>query len=151
MLSETFSWIIRFCTNLWICSLCDAVIKGIIHPKIKITSWFTHPKTILGVWLSFFRWIQFKSYIKKCPGSQSFKYGFVLHKHIDLLLKAFINPLEPRGALFMMDRWTLLDFKISTVIHCHYKAWKSQDIFLYSSNCICLKKESHILLGWHEG
>ncbi len=35
---------------------------------------------------------------------------------------ASLHPLEPRGALFM-------DFKISTPIHCLYKAWKSKDIF----------------------
>jgi len=27
-------------------------------------------------------------------------------------------------------------------IHCHYKAWKSQDIF-YNSDCIRLKEENH--------
>jgi len=30
---------------------------------------------------------------------------------------------------FMMDRCTFMDFKTETAIHCHYKAWKSQDIF----------------------
>ncbi len=29
----------------------------------------------------------------------------------------------------MLDGRTLFSFKISTPIHCHYKAWKSQDIF----------------------
>ncbi len=33
---------------------------------------------------------------------------------------------EPCGALFVMDGCTLLDFKISTATHCHYKVWKSQ-------------------------
>ncbi len=47
----------------------------------------------------------------------------------DSLQKAFINSPEPSGALFMMDVYTFLGFKISTAIHCHYKAWKSQDIF----------------------
>ncbi len=51
----------------------------------------------------------------------------------------------------MMDRCTFLGFKTLTTIHCHYKAWKSQDIFLYNSDCICLKEESHIHLGWLEG
>ncbi len=59
---------------------------------------------------------------------------------------AFINPPEPCGALFMMDWCTFLSFKISTSIHCHYIVWKSQDIFfLYNSDCICLKDESHKL------
>ncbi len=35
--------------------------------------------------------------------------------------------------------------------HCHYKAWKSQDIFLYNSDCINLKEESRIHLKWLEG
>ncbi len=52
----------------------------------------------------------------------------------------------------MMDVCTLLDFKILSTIHCHYKAGKSQDIFLYkNANCICLKEESHIHLGRLEG
>ncbi len=35
----------------------------------------------------------------------------------------------------MMDRYTFLGLKCSTPIHCHYKAWKSQDILLlYSSH-----------------
>ncbi len=32
--------------------LCD--FKGIVHPKMKMTPWFTHPQAILGVWLSSF-------------------------------------------------------------------------------------------------
>ncbi len=43
----------------------------------------------------------------------------------DSLQKTFIHPAEPRGALFMMDGCTFLGFKISTTIHCHYKAWTS--------------------------
>ncbi len=64
---------------------------------------------------------------------------------------AFIKPPELCEALFMMDGCTFLGFKISTTIHYHYKAWKSQDIFLYNSNCINLKEQSHIPLGWIEG
>ncbi|XDV31154.1 hypothetical protein PO909_033909 [Leuciscus waleckii] len=30
---------------------------------------------------------------------------------------------------FIMDGCTFMDFKLETSIHCHYKAWKSQDIF----------------------
>ncbi len=48
----------------------------------------------------------------------------------------------------MMDGCTLLEFKISTAIHCHYKVWKSQECF---SDCIRLKEESHIQLGWLRG
>ncbi len=42
-------------------------------------------------------------------------------------------------------------FKITTPIHCHYKSWKSQDIFWYNSDCIRLKEESNIHLGCLEG
>jgi len=30
---------------------------------------------------------------------------------------------------FMMDRFTFLHFSKKIPIHCHYKAWKGQDIF----------------------
>ncbi len=57
-----------------------------------------------------------------------------LTQHIHSLQKAFINPPEPCGVLFMMDGCTLLDFKISTPIHCHCPGYsnarKSWDIFL---------------------
>jgi len=36
-------------------------------------------------------------------------------------------------------------------IHSHYKAWKSQDIFLYNSDCVDLKEESNVHLVWLEG
>ncbi len=47
------------------------------------------------------------------------------------LQKAIINPLEPCGVglLFIMDGCSILGFKISTTIYCHYKAGKSQGIF----------------------
>ncbi len=71
----------------------------------------------------------------------------VLNMHIVLqkLQKDFINPPEPRRAL-MMDGCTFLGLKISTSIHCHYKAWKAQDIFYYNSDYF-----NHIHLGWLEG
>ncbi len=74
-----------------------------------------------------------------------------LHKCFTSLQKAFINPPEPCEVLFMMDGCTLFCFKISTTIHCLYKACKSRDIFKYNSYCICLKEESQIHLGWLEG
>ncbi len=58
-----------------------------------------------------------------------FNTDIFLHKCIASFQKSFINPTEPYGAIFMMDRCTSLGFKISTTIHCHYKAWKNQDIF----------------------
>ncbi len=48
----------------------------------------------------------------------------------------------------MKDGCTFLGFKISTTIHCNYKSWKSQDIFLYNADCIRFNEESHIHLGW---
>ncbi len=35
--------------------------------------------------------------------------------------------------------------------HCNDNAWNSQDNFLYNSDWICLKEESHIHLGCLEG
>ncbi len=44
--------------------------------------------------------------------------------------KAYINPPGAMCSSFY-DGWTyFLGFKMSTPIHCHYKAWKSQKIFL---------------------
>ncbi len=57
-----------------------------------------------------------------------FKYGYFSYTNASLQ-KAFINPPEPCGVLYMMDGCTFLGFKILTTIHCHYKTWKSQDIF----------------------
>ncbi len=51
----------------------------------------------------------------------------------------------------MMDGCTFWGFNILPRIHCYHKAWKSQDIFEYNSNGICLKEESHIHIGWLEG
>ncbi len=65
---------------------------------------------------------------------------FLLHKCIDSHQKAFINLSEPCEALLMLDLCTLVCFTIRR----HYKAWKSQDIFLCNSDCIRLKEESHI-------
>ncbi len=42
-------------------------------------------------------------------------------------------------------------FKILTPYTAIIKLGKSQDIFLYNSDCIHLKEESHIHLGWLEG
>ncbi len=41
--------------------------------------------------------------------------------------------------------WSFLSFKLMATIHCHYKAWKSQGVYLYNSDCVHLKEESHIL------
>ncbi len=47
----------------------------------------------------------------------------------------------------MMDGCTILGFKISSPIHYNYKAWKSQDIFLYNSDCARLKEEFIYILN----
>ncbi len=58
-----------------------------------------------------------------------FKYGYYSYKkRIDSFQEAFINPLGHMMQYFMMDECALLNFKISTPIYCHYKAWKSEDI-----------------------
>jgi len=40
---------------------------------------------------------------------------------------------------------------LQCTIHSHYKAKKSQDIFIYKSDCVWMKEESLIELGWLEG
>ncbi len=44
-------------------------IKGLIHPKMKITPCFTHPQGILGVYDFLLSDESNQSYIKNCPGS----------------------------------------------------------------------------------
>ncbi len=44
-------------------------VKGIVHPKMKITPLFTHPQAILGVYDVLLSDKYNRSYIKKCPGS----------------------------------------------------------------------------------
>ncbi len=48
----------------------------------------------------------------------------------------------PPRALFMMDGCTFLGLKISTAIHCHYNAWKSQDIFIITL-CLSERRKSY--------
>ncbi len=45
--------------------LCNIHLKGIVHPKIKIAPWFTHPQAIRGVYDFLFRWIQSEFYKKQ--------------------------------------------------------------------------------------
>ncbi len=47
------------------------------------------------------------------------------------------------GTLLMMDGCTFLGFKISNSIHCHYKAWKSQEFF-YITQIIFVRKKKVI-------
>jgi len=61
------------------------------------------------------------------------------------------NPHEPFWSLFTMDGCTILSINLLVEIHCHFKTWKSQDIFLDNSDCIRSKEESHLHLGWLEG
>ncbi len=78
-------------------------------------------------------------------GLYNFKYGYLfLQKCIDLLQEAFIHPPEPCDARFNMDACTYLTTfgLLNKNTHpCHYKAWKSQDNFLYTSDWIHLKEE----------
>jgi len=54
---------------------------------------------------------------------------------------------------YIYDGWMnlFLASKHAPPVHYHYNAWKSQDIFKYISDCVCLKDESHIHLGCLEG
>ncbi len=80
---------------------------------------------------------------------------FFLKECINSLQEAFIHPPEPREARFIMDGCALLDFfwtgKKKTSAHCHFKAWKGKEFFLYISDWIPLKEESHVHLGCLEG
>ncbi len=49
--------------------------KMIVHPKVKITPWFTHPQAILGVYDFLLSDEYSRSYIKKCPGSSKLHNG----------------------------------------------------------------------------
>ncbi len=55
--------------------------------------------------------------------------------HFASLQKAFINPQS--CVEYFYDGWTHF-FELQNLgpIHCLYKAWKSQDIFLFNSDCI---------------
>ncbi len=43
-------------------------IKGLVHPKMKISLCFTHPQSILGVYDFLLSDESNQSYIKNCPG-----------------------------------------------------------------------------------
>ncbi len=45
--------------------------------------------------------------------------------------RLLLTPWSCVEKYFMMDGCTLLDFKISTTIHCHYIACKSQNLYIY--------------------
>ncbi len=49
--------------------------KGLDHPKMKISPWFTHPQGILGVYIFLLSDESNWSYIKKCPGSSKLYKG----------------------------------------------------------------------------
>ncbi len=44
-------------------------VKGLVHPKMKISPWFTHPRGILGVYDFLLSDESNLSYIKNGPGS----------------------------------------------------------------------------------
>ncbi len=43
-------------------------VKGLVHPKMKISLCFTHPRGIRGVYDFLFSDESNRSYIKNCPG-----------------------------------------------------------------------------------
>jgi len=67
------------------------------------------------------------------------------------ILRAVVNPLEPHGLLFFMDGCIFSVFRMWVTIHNHYKPWRTKDIFKYISDCVRLKEDCHINLGWLEG
>ncbi len=71
---------------------------------------------------------------------------------MDSLQEALIRALEPCEARFIMDAHTLFDvFWTIEQKHFNDNAWNSQDNFLYNSDWIHLKEESHIHPGCLEG
>ncbi len=50
------------------CQLTSEALKGLIHPKMKISLCFTHPRGILGVYDFLLSEESNRSYIKNCPG-----------------------------------------------------------------------------------
>ncbi len=87
--------------------------------------------------------------------SGSYRKVFItLQKRIDSLQEAYIHPPEPCDVRFIMDGHALLTFcgqLKKTPTHCNDKVWKTKDNFLYNSDWIRLKEESHIHLGCLEG
>ncbi len=57
------------------CPLMQNDNKGIVHPKMKITSWCTYPQAILGVYDFLLSDEYNQSYIKKCPDSSQLYNG----------------------------------------------------------------------------
>ncbi len=73
---------------------------------------------------------------------------------MDSLHETFIQAPDQCEARFIMDArfiWRVLDCWTETPTHCNDNAWNSQDNFLYNSDWIRLKEESHIHLGRLEG
>jgi len=55
---------------------------------------------------------------------------------------------------YIYDGWMdafIFGFKTDPPVHYHYKSLESQDIFEHISDCVRLKEESRIYLGWLEG
>jgi len=59
----------------------------------------------------------------------SFKYEYFSYTNAWLHFKRPLLTPQSLWSTFMMDRCTFMDFKIERALNCHYKAWKSQDIF----------------------
>ncbi len=55
--------------KMYLKTILKISVKGIVHPKMKISPWFTHPQAILGVYDFHLSDEYNRSYIKKCPGS----------------------------------------------------------------------------------
>ncbi len=121
-------------------SLTTRKKKKLCIPQKRYTEFFF---VVLKPWF-----FQTAVYLETSYRPMSYVYDFILSDEYNQLYKE-MSP-EPCGVLFMMDVIYFF-FKITTPIHCHYKSWKSQDIFWYNSDCIHLKEESNIQLGCLEG
>jgi len=79
-----------------------STLKGIVHPKMKITPWFTHPEAILHVYDILLSDVYNLGYIKKCPGSSKFDngsewlldFGSPLKAHLFMITSTMITMLE---------------------------------------------------------
>jgi len=69
----------------------------------------------------------------------------ILFTKTHALLQKVLTPWSHMD--YFYDGWMhFFGLQNNGIIHCHYKAWKSQD----NSDCVWLK-ESRIHLGWLEG
>ncbi len=153
-------------------------IKGLVQPKIKISPCFTHPQAIVYDFLlsdesnqSYIKkmsLLRSSAKLNKVSGClclyvwqlaevrenclKRCKYDICLTKIHRFNTGGLYTPpwSHVRHVLLWMDVLYLTFGQLKkTPAHCHYKTWKGQDNFLFNSDWIRLKEESHIHLGCH--